>query len=458
MTAASIASNGHLWVRNQRAGEVLPRIRHGAGAYLIDETGKRYLDGSGGPVLSCIGHGNREVIDAIKEQLDRFEFAFCGHFTTDAIDALAETIVAEAGPPYHRVSFVSGGSEAIETCMRIALEYHVARGESGRAQFISRRQSWHGYTFGALSVSGHFMRRRHYAQALIPATFLSPANVYRPPSGIAPDDLPQFCADEFERAILTLGPERVAAFIFEPVTGTAGGAVPAPPGYARAMRRVCDRYGVLMISDEVMCGVGRCGTWRALEQDGVASDLMAIAKGMGGGYMPIGAAVYTEAIYQTIVTAHGTVGTAHTYAGHPVACAAALAVQRVMKREGLVEKVRRDGTYLRTCLEQALAGHDHVGDIRGRGLLLAAELVMDKSTKQPFPRALQLHAKVREQSFANGLICFPSGGTVDGINGDHILLAPPYTATREELDAMVSILASSVDQVFGALGRDQPLT
>jgi len=213
-----------------------------------------------------------------------------------------------------------------------------------------------------------------------------------------------------------------------------------------------------MISDEVMCGVGRCGTWRALEQDGVASDLMAIAKGMGGGYMPIGAAVYTEAIYQTIVTAHGTVGTAHTYAGHPVACAAALAVQRVMKREGLVEKVRRDGTYLRTCLEQALAGHDHVGDIRGRGLLLAAELVMDKSTKQPFPRALQLHAKVREQSFANGLICFPSGGTVDGINGDHILLAPPYTATREELDAMVSILASSVDQVFGALGRDQPLT
>ena len=340
--------------------------------------------------------------------------------------------------------------------MRIALQYHVARGEPGRVQFISRRQSWHGYTFGALSVSGHFMRRHHYANALMPATFLSPANVYRPPIGIARDDLARHCADEFERAILTLGPERVAAFIFEPVTGTAGGAVPAPPGYAKAMRAVCERYGVIMISDEVMCGVGRCGTWRALEHDGVASDLMAIAKGLGGGYMPIGAAVYTEAVYQTIVTAHGTVGTAHTYAGHPVACAAALTVQRLIQREGLVEKVRRDGAYLRTCLEKAFAGHDHNGDIRGRGLLLATEFVMDKSTKQPFPRALQLHAKLRERSFENGLICFPSGGTVDGINGDHVLLAPPYTATREELDAMVSILASSVDQVFGELGRNQP--
>jgi len=454
MTAASSSSGstGHVWVRNQRAGEVLPRIRHGEGAYLIDETGKRYLDGSGGPVISCVGHRNREVIDAIRQQLDRFEYAFCGHFTTDAIDALAETIIAEAGLPYRRVSFVSGGSEAIETCMRIALQYHVARGEPGRVQFISRRQSWHGYTFGALAVSGHFMRRRHYANALMPATFLSPANVYRPPIGISPDDLAQYCVEEFERAILTLGPERVAAFIFEPVTGTAGGAVPAPAGYAKAMRAVCERYGVLMISDEVMCGVGRCGTWRALESDGIASDVMAIAKGLGGGYMPIGAAVYTEEVYRTIVTAHGTVGTAHTYAGHPVACAAALAVLRLIKREGLVEKVRRDGAYLRARLEKAFAGHDHIGDIRGRGLLLAIEFVRDRGTKQPFPRTLQLHTKLRERTFENGLICFPSGGTVDGINGDHVLLAPPYTATGEELDAIVSILATSVDQVFCELG------
>jgi adenosylmethionine-8-amino-7-oxononanoate aminotransferase len=446
-----LRNSGHLWVRSQARGELLPRARSGEGIYLIDDTGRRYIDGSSGPVLSCLGHGNREVIEAIKRQLDGLEFAFSGHFTTDPIDALAETVLREAGPAYGRIVFVSGGSEATETCIRIALQYHLARGEPARTRILSRRQSWHGYTFGALSVSGYYARRRWYAAALPEQTFLSPANAYRPPEGVAPEGIAAWCAAEFEREILRIGPERVAAFIFEPVTGTAGGAVPAPRGYAKAMREVCNRYGVLMISDEVMCGVGRCGTWRALEQDEVASDLMAIAKGLGGGYLPIGAAVFSECIYETIMDAHGLIGTAHTYGGHPVACAAALMVQEIIRRDGLVAKARDDGAWFMTDLRSRFSDCPHVGDVRGRGLLVAVEFVEDRASKRPFPRDLRLHQRIGKAAMERGLVCLPSGGTVDGLNGDHVLIAPPYTVTRDQLSTIGDILARSLDAALAGI-------
>ena len=346
--------------------------------------------------------------------------------------------------------FVSGGSEAVESCLKVALQYHSANGEPSRRRFISRQRSWHGNTLGALSVSGFEARRGPYEGALIDSSLLSPANVYRPPPNVAPENVGEFCANELEEEIERLGAENVAAFIFEPVVGAAGGAVPAPPGYAARVREICDRYGVLMIADEVMCGVGRCDAWRALSIDGVTPDIMAIAKGLAGGYMPLGAAVYQERLYERIVEAHGEVISGHTYTGHTTACAAGLAVQNIIRRDKLVDKASSDGRYLRAQLGETIGDLDFVGDIRGRGLFIGIELVADRASKEPFDPELQLFARVRERAFDNGLICYPMGGNVDGVRGDQVILSPPYTATRAELDEIIDKFGLSLKQVFDA--------
>jgi len=436
---------GHRWLNQHLPGQRLPKAVAGKGTFVIDDFGKQYLDGSAGPALFCLGHGNREVIEAIKAQYDKLEFGYSANFTSDAIDELAEMITRQAGGDLTRVSFVSGGSEATETAMKIALQYHVARGHAGRTHFIARRQSWHGYTFGALSLSGHPARRRPYVGALLPVSHLSPVNVYRPPAGVSAEEVASYCADELEREILRLGAERVAAFFFEPVVGAAGGAVAAPEGYARRVREICSKYGVLMVADEVMCGVGRCGTWRALAHDGVEPDIMYTAKGLAGGYAPLGAAIISERIYQAIASAFGTLATVHTYSGHTAACAAGLAVQKIIVRDGLVEKCRRDGEYLMKRLHDEFGQHPFVGDIRGRGLFVALEFVQDRETKAPFPAERGLYAKVRDEAFARGLLCYPSPGTVDGYSGDHVLLSPPYTISRDEIDQMVDLLKASIN-------------
>ncbi|MGL4290385.1 MAG: aspartate aminotransferase family protein [Phreatobacter sp.] len=435
---------GHRWLNQHKAGERLPKAVGGEGIYVIDEAGRRYLDGSSGPALFCLGHGHREVIEAIKAQYDTLSFGYSSNFTSDPIDELAETIIDQAGGGMSRVSFVSGGSEATETAMKIALQYHVARGHSGRTHFFARRQSWHGYTFGALALSGHPARRKPYAGALMPVTHLSPANAYRPPAGVAPHELADHLAAEFEREIHRVGAERIAALFFEPVVGAAGGAVPAPEGYARKMREICTRYGILLIADEVMCGVGRCGTWRALAHDGVAPDVMYTAKGLAGGYAPLGAALMTEEVYRTIADSFGTIASVHTYSGHTAACAAGLAVQKVIIRDGLVEKCRTDGEYLMGALRETFGQNPHVGDIRGRGFFVALELVRDRETKAPFAPALGLQAKVKEEAFNRGLLCYPSPGTVDGYNGDHVILAPPYIISRTEIDQMIETLKAAM--------------
>lgn len=333
----------HLWVNQHARNERLPQVSHGKGCEVFDSEGRRYVDGSGGPALFSLGYAHPEVNAAIVSQLERIQFGYTTTFSSDAIDGLADAIARHAGPELRHTSFGSGGSEAVETCLKIALQYHLARGEPGRRHFIARRQSWHGYTFGALSVSGHMARRAPYENVLWDVSFVSPANAFRPPPEADPADLAGFLAAELEAEILRVGPGRVAAFIFESVGGATGGAVPPPEGYARAVREVCDRYGVLMIADEVMCGIGRCGTWRALAHDGVSPDIMSIAKGLGGGYVPLGAAVFTPAVYETIADRFGTVASVHTYSGHTLACAAGKAILEIIERDDLVEACRAGG-------------------------------------------------------------------------------------------------------------------
>jgi adenosylmethionine-8-amino-7-oxononanoate aminotransferase len=346
------------------------------------------------------------------------------------------------------MTFCSSGSEAIESCLKIALQYHNAMGHPERCRFIARERSWHGNTLGALSISGFLDRRSVFEGALAPASLLSPANVYRPPAGVAPEDVAEYCAGELEREIQRLGPDKVAAFIFEPIVGAAGGCVPAPPGYAKRIREICDRYGVLMIADEVMCGAGRSGTWRALEHDGVEPDIMSVAKGLAGGYVPLSAAIYHQRLRGPMYERHGGLLTGHTFTGHTLACAAGVAVQKIIRRDGLLAKVRENGILLKRMLSDALGARPYVGDIRGRGYFLCVEIVKDRATKEPYPRDRMIYQRLSQQAFANGLICYPVGGNVDGKSGDIIILSPPYIATRDELGEIVDKLQKSLAQVM----------
>ena len=433
----------------------LPKIAYGKGSYLYDSEGKQYIDGSGGPAVFCLGHGNEEVNAAIKAQLDRIAHGYRYTFTSDPLEQLTEMVQRACGAAsgLTRMIFVTSGSEAVESCLKIALQYHSARGEPTRRRFIARQRSWHGNTLGALAVSGFRDRRLPFEGALTEASLLSPVNSYRPPVGVRPENLAEHCANELEQEIAKLGAHRVAAFIFEPVVGAAGGAVPAPPGYAKRVREICERTGVLMIADEVMCGSGRCGTWRALEHDGVVPDIMSVAKGLAGGYLPLGAAILQERLWEPLAARHGGLMTGHTFSGHTAACAAGVAVQTIVQRGRLLDRIKTEGLHLMGLLRQTLGERPYVGDIRGRGFFIGIELVADRGSKEPFDPALQLFARVRDRSFANGLICYPTGGNVDGVKGDHIILAPPYNATRAEIEEIVDKLQRSLTEVFQTLPK-----
>lgn len=443
MTASSISV----------AAPQLPKVKWARGSYLHDAAGKTYIDGSGGPAVYCIGHANAEVNQAIKDQLDRIAHGYRYNFTSDALEELTEIIGARCGGSLGHMVFVTGGSEAVESCLKLALQYQTAVGRTSRRRFIARERSWHGNTLGALSVSGFVERQAAFEGALMPVVRLSPANEYRPiGDAVTPEEAGAAAARELEEAILSAGPETIAAFIFEPVVGAAGGCVPAPPGYARAVRAICDRHGVVMIADEVMCGAGRCGSWRALERDGVEPDVMSVAKGLAGGYLPLGAAVYGAKVNQAIMAAHGGPMTGHTFTGHTAACAAGVAVQKIVAREKLVERVAGNEAGLKAMIAEALAGVEAVGDIRGRGHFIGTELVADRKTRQPFAAARKLFLKIRAQTLENGLICYPVGGNVDGVNGDVVILAPPYNASAAELTEMVDKMATSIRQVLRAEG------
>ena len=428
--------------------QALPTVDYGRGCYVYDQDGNAYIDGSGGPSTYCIGHGNAEVNDAIKAQLDRIATGYRYTFNSEPLSELQSIIAEQCGGDLEHSVIVCGGSEAVESCLKIALQYQSAIGEPTRRRFIARQRSWHGNTLGALSVSGFAERREPFEGALVEQSFVSAANAYRPPAGVAPEDIAEFCADELEREIQRVGPQRVCAFIFEPVVGAAGGAVPAPSGYAMRMREICDRYGVLMIADEVMCGVGRTGSWRALAHDAVAPDLMAIAKGLGAGYLPLGAAVYNQRVAEAIRDRYGAPLTGHTFAGHTTACAAGVAVQRIIERDGLVARVAAEGPWLMDTLRAELGQHPHVGDVRGRGFFVGIEFVADRETKEPFDRSCCVFVRIRDRGFENGLICYPVGGNVDGVRGDHAIISPPYNATRPELEEIVEKFVRTCREVL----------
>lgn len=435
------------------AAGILPKVAHGEGIHVTDVSGKRYIDGSGGPAVFCLGHANAEVNEAVARQMDRIAHGYRYTFTSDPLEELTAIVAEECGHGLTRMVFVTGGSEAVESAMKIALQYHAARGEMTRRRFIARERSWHGNTLGALSLSGFRERRAPYEGALIDVARVSAVNAYRPPAGVAPEAVAGHCAAELEAKILALGPETVAAFVFEPVVGAAGGVVPAPDGYAARVRAICDRYGVLMIADEVMCGAGRCGTWRALAHDGVAPDIMTVAKGLAGGYLPLGATVFRAGIGETLDLVHGGPLTGHTFTGHTACCAAGVAVQKIVRRERLVEHVHLMGPRFQRMLAEATAGIDEVGDIRGRGFFVGVELVADRATRTPFPAAAQLYLRVRQETFARGLICYPSGGNVDGTNGDTVILSPPYITSESQLEEIAALFAAGLKAALAQVGR-----
>lgn len=434
----------HVFHRSSTAA--FPIAVSGDGAYLIDADGKRYLDGSGGAAVSCLGHSDREVIDAIKAQLDRLPYAHTSFFSTEPAEALADELIARAPAGMARVYFVSGGSEAVEAALKLARQYFVEIGQPQRRHVIARRQSYHGNTLGALAVGGNMWRRRQFEPLLIDVTHVSPCYEYR---GRAPDETLEGygrrLAAELETELLRLGPERVMAFVAETVVGATLGAVPPVPEYFRLVRELCDRHGVLLILDEVMCGMGRTGSLYACEQEAIVPDMVCIAKGLGAGYQPIGATMVQGFIHDAIARGSGFFQHGHTYIGHATACAGALAVQRALHGRGLVGRVKALGLALETRLRDRLGSHPHVGDIRGRGLFWGVELVADRQTKQPFEPKRRMHARVKAEALARGLLCYPMGGTVDGVLGDHVLIAPPYIVSERELDELVDKLARAVE-------------
>ncbi|MDZ7643057.1 MAG: aspartate aminotransferase family protein [Woeseiaceae bacterium] len=423
-----------------------PRIVHSEGVYLRDSEGRQYLDGSGGAAVSAVGHGHPRVIAAVQDQLARCAFAHTLFFTNEPQEQLADILRQRFGDPAARVYFVSGGSEANETALKLARQYWVARGVASKHLFVSRRRSYHGNTLGALALSGNPGRRALYAPLLADWPKVDDCYAYREQGdGETDADYAERAAASLDTAIATHGAENIAAFVAETVVGATLGVVPPAGDYLARIRAICDRHDILLILDEVMAGSGRCGRHFAFEDDGIRPDIVTLGKGLTGGYQPLGATIASGAVHDTVVAAHGAFAHGHTWVGHATACAAGVAVAGVVDDERLLENARAVGTELRRELRAALRDHPHVGDVRGRGLFTGIELVVDRDTRTPPPGALGLPARLRQQAMDNGLVCYPGGGGVDGRNGAHILLAPPLIYQLTHVDELVSRLLRTLD-------------
>jgi adenosylmethionine-8-amino-7-oxononanoate aminotransferase len=433
-------------ILHRRTSHSYPVATGGQGVILRDTAGKEYIDASGGAAVSCLGHGHPDVLAAMHAQLDQLAYAHTSFFTTQVAEELADDLVAHAPAGLGHVFYVSGGSEAVEAALKLARQYFVERGEPQRRYLIARRQSYHGITLGALAIGGREWQRKPFGPLLIETHHVSPAYEYR---GRRTDETAEAygarLAEELATKIDELGGENVIAFVAETVVGATLGAVPPVPGYFKRVRELCDRHGILLILDEVMCGMGRTGTLHACEQEGISPDLMAIAKGLGGGYAPIGALLLTDKIFDAIAQGSGAFQHSHTYMGHSLACSAALAVQKVIRRDNLLDNVRRQGAYLSRRLKERFGNHPFVGDVRGRGLFQGLELVADRASKAPFDAKLKVHARVKREAMARGLMVYPTGGNVDGIAGDNVLLAPPFIVDATVVDTIVERLGEAID-------------
>ncbi|WP_225767239.1 aspartate aminotransferase family protein [Inquilinus sp. Marseille-Q2685] len=431
-----------------------PTAVAGRGIEVIDADGRRYIDASGGAAVSCLGHGHPEVIAALHAQLDRMPYAHTSFFTSEVAERLADRLVEDAPAGLSHVYFTSGGSESVEAALKMARQYFVEMGQPQRRHVIARRQSYHGNTLGALATGGNEWRRAPFRPLLIETHHIDPCFAYRlQEPGESDEDYAARAAQALEDKILELGPETVAAFVAETVVGATMGAVPPVADYFKRIRAICDRHGVLLILDEVMCGMGRTGTLHACTQEGIAPDLMTIAKGLGGGYQPIGAVLLSRRLFDAFSQGSGFFQHGHTYTGHPMACAAGLAVQEVIRGERLLDNVAAMGERLARRLGDRFGNHPQVGDIRGRGLFLGVELVADRASKAPFDPALTLNARVKREAMARGLMVYPMGGTVDGVAGDHVLLAPPFIVDGAAVEAIVERLGDAVDAAIAGLPK-----
>ena len=424
----------------------------GDGPYIIDRDGRRYLDAASGAGVSSLGYSDAAVADAIARQARQLAYVYNAYFTTEPAEQLAQALVEMTPAGLDWVFFGSGGSESMDGALKMALQFHIDNGQPSRRRFIARRQSYHGCAMGGLAVSGNVIRRMLFEDVLMPAEFVSPCYAYREQrAGESDADYVRRLALELEQTILRVGPHTVAAFVAEPVVGATNGAVPALPGYFKAVKAVLDRYGILLIADEILTGSGRTGTYLSIEQDGVTPDLVTLAKGLGAGYLPISAILVSGRIFDTLADRRGYFIHGHTYNASATPCAAALAVITQIRERGLLERVQVQGARLRGALAQRLGAHPHVGDIRGRGLLLGLELVRDRETKSTFEPTRMLWAGVQQQAMQRGLICYPMGGTADGMNGDHILLAPPFIIDDGHIEEIVDKLAQSIDAAVATL-------
>ena len=440
-------AGGHVFHRSTVSRP--PVAVQGDGIFLIDALGRRFVDACGGAAVSCLGHGHPAVIAAMTEQATRLEYIHTGFFTTDSAEELAASIAEMCPGRLDRVWYTGSGSEAVEAALKLARQCHLERGDTQRTHVIARKLSYHGNTLGALAAGGSVWRRAPYGPLLIDVSLVDPCFEYRfAEPGESSTAYGERVAKGLEQKILELGPDSVMAFLAETVVGATAGAVAPVPGYLRHVREICDRHGILLILDEVMCGSGRTGTFLSCEQDGLVPDIVTLGKGLGAGYQPIGAVVCTSDVYDAVAQGSGALKHGQTYNAHPVGCAAALAVQRVIRDEKLLPRVDEAGARLMDLLNQRFGNHPNIGDIRGRGLLLAMELVSDRATKAPFDPAMAMHQRAKDDAFERGLLIYPSGGTVDGRSGDHILLAPPYNVTNGELDMIVDLLGQTIDAVL----------
>ncbi|WP_457661445.1 aspartate aminotransferase family protein [Sinorhizobium medicae] len=438
-------------ILHRSIGTNLPRAIGGDGIHISDSEGRSYIDGSGGAAVSCLGHNHPEVLEAMKAQMGRIAYAHTSFFTTDVAEELADQLVELAPEGLDYVYLVSGGSEAVEAALKMARQYFVEIGQSQRRHIIARRQSYHGNTIGALATGGNAWRRAQFKPILPETHHVSPCYAYRDMlPGETPEAYAERLATELEDKIVELGTDKVMAFVAEPVVGATLGAVGSVADYFKRVRQICDKYGILLVLDEVMCGMGRTGTIFALEQEGIVPDLLTIAKGLGGGFQPIGAVLLSEKIYRAFADGSGLFQHGHTYIGHPIAAAAANKVVEILNRPEIMANVITMGDRLQAGLDAVLGQSPYVGDIRGRGLFRGVEIVADKDTKEAFEPTRKIHSKIKKEAMQRGLMCYPMGGTIDGVHGDHVLLAPPFIIQPEQIDMIVERLAAAINAAIAS--------
>lgn len=446
----SKALGDHVFYRVPR--KIYPKADRAEGVYIYDTEGKKYIDGSGGAAVVGIGHGIKEITEAMFQQAERISFAHSSHFTSQSAIDLASKLVGLSPKGLNRVYFLSGGSEAVETSIKLARQYQVERGKPHKYKVISRWTSYHGNTLGALALSGHTVRRRYYLPLIQHTPHIVPAYCYRCPFGLRPEKCELECALDLEKTLLYEGPDFVSAFIAEPIVGATAGALVPKDGYFQKIREICDHYDILFIADEVMTGIGRTGKNFGVDHWGVVPDMIVAAKGLSSGYTPLFAVIVKEEIHQIIKEGSGAFVHGHTFNQNPLSCAIGCAVIDYLIKHDLVSRTAKMGEYFLRAL-QSLTRHEIVGDVRGKGLFAGVEFVKDKKTKEPFDLKLKLNDLIASRAFEKGLITYPGGGGADGIKGDHLLLAPPFIITEEQIDKMVSILDETIVEISKEVTR-----